>query len=317
MATSARFLPARSRLVTAALLAAPPPNPWLASPSRACTRHLLIPCQASKYNRDRSFDSSRKQGDGSSKRKGTSSSSRHTTSSSGSSTSRAGQQQPRDAALHSPQQQQQQQRSNSKHPGTPDGSSSRSSSSRAKEPAVPVSIPLPPHAPVLVVGAGAAGLTAAYFAAKQGAEVGGGLGCSVCGRWDRHRARLQLSCCACWAVPAGSRLLQCCLPPVLVCTHMCLQVVVLERTREAGKKVLMSGGTRCNILPLEADLSVGSLLASCLQLHPVEELSHACLAAACGMLSHACLLAWECCSEHARSIDCPCSRSLGSQIPCV
>lgn len=35
------------------------------------------------------------------------------------------------------------------------------------------------------------------------------------------------------------------------------QVVVLERTREAGKKVLMSGGTRCNVLPLEADLPVG------------------------------------------------------------
>ena len=31
---------------------------------------------------------------------------------------------------------------------------------------------------------------------------------------------------------------------------------MLERTREAGKKVLMSGGTRCNVLPLEADLPV-------------------------------------------------------------
>jgi hypothetical protein len=30
---------------------------------------------------------------------------------------------------------------------------------------------LPGHAPLLVVGAGAAGLTAAYFAAKQGAQV--------------------------------------------------------------------------------------------------------------------------------------------------
>lgn len=32
------------------------------------------------------------------------------------------------------------------------------------------------------------------------------------------------------------------------------QVTVLERTREAGKKVLMSGGSRCNILPYEVDL---------------------------------------------------------------
>ncbi|KIZ02794.1 hypothetical protein MNEG_5163 [Monoraphidium neglectum] len=54
---------------------------------------------------------------------------------------------------------------------------------------------------VVVVGAGAAGLTAAYFAAQAGA-----------------------------------------------------QVLVLERTREAGKKILMSGGSRCNILPLVADL---------------------------------------------------------------
>lgn len=33
------------------------------------------------------------------------------------------------------------------------------------------------HAPLVVVGAGAAGLTAAYFAAKQGAQVGGDGGC--------------------------------------------------------------------------------------------------------------------------------------------
>lgn len=41
-------------------------------------------------------------------------------------------------------------------------------------------------------------------------------------------------------------------------TNHSKQVVVLERTREAGKKVLMSGGTRCNVLPLEADLPVRS-----------------------------------------------------------
>ena len=31
-------------------------------------------------------------------------------------------------------------------------------------------------------------------------------------------------------------------------------MTVLERTREAGKKILMSGGTRCNVLPSEVDL---------------------------------------------------------------
>ncbi len=52
-----------------------------------------------------------------------------------------------------------------------------------------------------MVGAGAAGLTAAIFAAQTGAEV-----------------------------------------------------VVLERTDKAGKKILMSGGTRCNVLPVEMSL---------------------------------------------------------------
>lgn len=53
-----------------------------------------------------------------------------------------------------------------------------------------------PSADVLVVGAGAAGLTAAHFAAKAGART-----------------------------------------------------VLLERTKEAGKKILMSGGARCNVMP--------------------------------------------------------------------
>jgi hypothetical protein len=37
-------------------------------------------------------------------------------------------------------------------------------------------------------------------------------------------------------------------------------VYVLERTREAGKKVLMSGGTRCNVLPGDVDLQVRAWL---------------------------------------------------------
>ena len=54
---------------------------------------------------------------------------------------------------------------------------------------------------VVVVGGGAAGLTAAYFAAMHGADV-----------------------------------------------------TVLERTAECGKKILMSGGARCNVLPASVDL---------------------------------------------------------------
>ena len=54
-------------------------------------------------------------------------------------------------------------------------------------------------ADVAVLGGGAAGLTAAYFAAKSGAKV-----------------------------------------------------VVYERTKETGKKILMSGGARCNVLPVSA-----------------------------------------------------------------
>ncbi|KAG2490098.1 hypothetical protein HYH03_011404 [Edaphochlamys debaryana] len=55
---------------------------------------------------------------------------------------------------------------------------------------------------VTIVGGGAAGLTAAFFAAEHGAKV-----------------------------------------------------TVLERTRECGKKILMSGGSRCNVLPFEVDLT--------------------------------------------------------------
>lgn len=55
---------------------------------------------------------------------------------------------------------------------------------------------------VIIIGAGAAGLTAAIFAAKQGASV-----------------------------------------------------ILLERTDKPGKKILMSGGTRCNVLPVEMSLN--------------------------------------------------------------
>lgn len=55
---------------------------------------------------------------------------------------------------------------------------------------------------IFVIGAGAAGLTAAIFAAENGADV-----------------------------------------------------TLLERTDKTGKKILMSGGTRCNVLPVEMELT--------------------------------------------------------------
>lgn len=61
-------------------------------------------------------------------------------------------------------------------------------------------------ADVVVVGAGAAGLAAAHFAAVSGARVR-----------------------------------------------------VLEKMDEAGKKICISGGTRCNVLPAEVDLQVRQL----------------------------------------------------------
>ena len=64
------------------------------------------------------------------------------------------------------------------------------------------SAPSAPPRSVLVVGGGAAGLTAAYFAQRAGARV-----------------------------------------------------LILERNGEAGKKILMSGGTRANVLPFSLDAS--------------------------------------------------------------
>ncbi|WIA16857.1 hypothetical protein OEZ85_013789 [Tetradesmus obliquus] len=43
---------------------------------------------------------------------------------------------------------------------------------------------------------------------------------------------------------------------------LAVQVTVLERTREAGKKILMSGGSRCNVLPLAADPNIDFFTAS-------------------------------------------------------
>ncbi|EFJ44188.1 hypothetical protein VOLCADRAFT_106515 [Volvox carteri f. nagariensis] len=85
----------------------------------------------------------------------------------------------------------------------------------------------PPYEPihVTIVGGGAAGLTAAFFAAE-------------------HGARLLY-----YAQRRGNPAFRAQAPP-----QPCTQVTVLERTREAGKKILMSGGARCNVLPFEVDI---------------------------------------------------------------
>jgi len=73
------------------------------------------------------------------------------------------------------------------------------------------------HPPVVVIGAGAAGFLAAIFASRP--ETGGSSGGS--------RARGQ-------GGPRGAS-----------------RVLLLERTRDGGRKILMSGGGRCNVLPSE------------------------------------------------------------------
>ncbi len=64
--------------------------------------------------------------------------------------------------------------------------------------------------PIVVVGAGAAGFMAAVFAARPGAD-------GASGRAARP--------------------------------HTAARVILLERTHDGGRKILMSGGGRCNVLP--------------------------------------------------------------------
>ena len=86
---------------------------------------------------------------------------------------------------------------------------------------------------VIVVGGGAAGLTAAYFAASAGAQVG-----------LRSFARSRIERLVLCSMPQGGIyntkliLLAKSQPGHVV------QVTVLERSKEAGSKVLISGGTR-------------------------------------------------------------------------
>jgi hypothetical protein len=197
----------RTRLLTAALLAAPPANPWT-RPALfpICTRpYLVAPCRAGEFNRPgRNASSSvgKQQPFSGSSSSGSSRSSaakgrgqqqgseqQHSSqparsgrdyspnssrsSSRRDSSSNVNHQAPRSGvAVSTGPQQQRQTTQNPTRPRSTYSSSSSSSSSSTKATPPPSSSPLPQHAPLLVVGAGAAGLTAAYFAAKQGAQVG-------------------------------------------------------------------------------------------------------------------------------------------------
>ena len=86
-----------------------------------------------------------------------------------------------------------------------------------------------PAPTVTVVGGGAAGLTAAFFAASEGAEV----------TIDRA--------CTCAFVTSSSFLTR--VGVNLAHVALVCQVTVLERTREVGKKILISGGARWYALP--------------------------------------------------------------------
>jgi predicted Rossmann fold flavoprotein len=69
---------------------------------------------------------------------------------------------------------------------------------------------------IAIIGSGAAGLTAAYFAAKTVNEKSS-------------------------SSSSSSK------------NHI-IKIKVYERTKESGKKILMSGGARCNVLPVEASI---------------------------------------------------------------
>jgi hypothetical protein len=193
----------RARLITAALLAAPRANPWTRAPLFPnCTRtYLVVPCRAGELNRpgkstNSSFGKQRPLSGSSSSKSSAAKGNRQQQGSEQPYSSRS-ERTGRDYSPNSSRSNSRRDSSSStdgsvnqqaSRPGVGRGSeqhspieqnptrprstynSTSSSNSRAVPP--PISSPLPQHAPLLVVGAGAAGLTAAYFAAKQGAQVG-------------------------------------------------------------------------------------------------------------------------------------------------
>lgn len=79
------------------------------------------------------------------------------------------------------------------------------------------------YSDVIIAGAGAAGLTAAIFAAQPGSSAGSG--------FDARSGKDGIENTA---------------------SHP--KITLLERTSQPGRKILMSGGTRCNVLPVQAAL---------------------------------------------------------------
>lgn len=126
---------------------------------------------------------------------------------------------------------------------------------------------------VVVVGGGAAGLTAAYFAAEQGAQVRAAWASAT--RAKERWCACGRAACVCavfcevggWWVSAALQVTatpndakQGCngdphsTPPHPTHRHAHAQVTVLEKTDKCGKKIVISGGMRCNILPQSMDI---------------------------------------------------------------
>ena len=97
------------------------------------------------------------------------------------------------------------------------------------------------YSDVLIIGAGAAGLTAAIFAASAGEPPDSGTKTptgSLSGSPTGSLSGSQTGSLS-WS-PTG--------PP------KSRKVILLERTPQPGRKILMSGGTRCNVLPVTVRL---------------------------------------------------------------
>jgi predicted Rossmann fold flavoprotein len=136
-------------------------------------------------------------------------------------------------------------------------------------------VPIPPHArtddaiDIVVVGAGAAGLMAAIFAAGDDPRSAQSSPRAAPARAERGEQLPHVQRAAA-AVAEGNRRQNRCSPraappraergeqlphaqgaAAAVAEGNCrqMQIVVLERTRDGGRKILISGGGRCNVLP--------------------------------------------------------------------
>lgn len=115
-----------------------------------------------------------------------------------------------------------------------------------------------PLAPIVIIGAGAAGLMAAIFAAaphSSGGRAGGiGAGGAADNRAPEGHAGRGAGAGAADAAAAGAAAAR--TPAGGASSDAAraaapVPVLVLERTHDGGRKILISGGGRCNVLPSE------------------------------------------------------------------